>query len=514
MNHGTIAQLEKPHFRCDFNLFLMAKGTIVLVTVVLLSIGTPAYSQPALRPYRNDRLLIVPKAETRAKLDRTRKSRGHKLHSHFPELGVDVLELDGRTDPAILAKEYLAEDLVAFAEPDYRIYASDLPNDPGFTQCWGLNNLGVSGGLTNADIRAEVGWTSHHSAENVIVAVIDSGVRYTHEDLAANMWHNPGEIPDNGKDDDGNGIIDDVYGFNAFDRTNDPFDDCGHGTHVAGTIGAVGNNGKGIAGVCWNVKIMALKFMTSDGWGDTSDAIACIDYARKKGAKVINASWGSPDSSVALRTAINSARAAGIIFVVAAGNEFTDNDLTPSYPANIKLDNIISVAAINRRGQFDSSYSNWGRTTVDLAAPGTDIYSTAYRSDEDYEYMTGTSMATPHVTGAIALLRAAYPAESYTNIIKRLYGGVTKAPSLTGKCVTGGYLNMGNLFPPATPGIAAIKLTPTGDIQLELASTSQILETSTNLITWEPLSGARQISANVQLTSENGSRRFYRVRQP
>jgi subtilisin family serine protease len=495
----------------------MAKGSVITAFALVLTYAT-VYGQSVDRPYRNDRLLIFPKQDAQPSLEKVRQSRGHKVRAHFEDLGVDVLELDGRTDPAIVAKQYIDEGLVEFAEPDYRIHAADVPNDPGFSHCWGLNNVGSGGGVANADIRAELGWTSRHSAEDVVVAVIDSGVRYTHEDLAANMWHNPKEIPDNGKDDDGNGIIDDIYGYNAFDKTNDPWDDCGHGTHVAGTIGAVGNNGKGVAGVCWNVKIMALKFMASDGWGDTSDAIACINYARKNGAKVINASWGSPDSSVALRNAINAARSAGIIVVVAAGNESVNNDLNPSYPANISLDNIVAVAAINNRGELDD-YSNWGRTRVDLAAPGTGIYSTSFQGDDQYEYMTGTSMAAPHVTGAIALLRAAYPAENYLAIINRLYSGVAKSSSLNGKCVTGGSLNIANLFPApaaALAGISSIQLTANGDVQLQLAdgSSSEILETSIDLVTWQPLSGAKQVGANLQLTAQNGAHRFYRVRTP
>jgi len=267
---------------------------------------------------------------------------------------------------------------------------------------------------------------------------------------------------------------------------------------------------------------MALKFMDSEGWGDTSDAIACINYARKNGAKVINASWGSSASSTALRNAINSARTAGIIFVTAAGNDASNNDRVPSYPASFNLDNIISVAALDQDGNLDSSYSNWGAKSVDLAAPGTRIYSTSGSGDDQYQYMSGTSMATPHVTGAVALLRAAYPTESYTNIIKRLFAGVEKVPSLTGKCVTGGRLNISGLFPRvspssnATPALVGIELTSAQAIRLTLASGSsgQVVESSTNLLDWAPESGAVQNGNVVVRPFPAKARQFYRVRQP
>src|SRR5213082_2692118 len=256
------------------------------------------------------------------------------------------------------------------------------------------------------------------------------------------MWVNSGEIPGNGVDDDGDGYVDDVHGINAINNAGDPNDDHGHGTHVSGTIGAVGNNTVGIVGVCWKVQIMACKFLDSTGSGFISDAIKCMDYARSKGAKVINASWGSTSfNSQALHDAIDSLRQAGIIFVAAAGNSSQDNGVDPIYPASYDLDNIISVAATTRNDDL-AVFSNYGASTVDLGAPGDPIFSCWNGSDSDYQYFQGTSMAAPHVTGACALLMAHYPNDNYQQIINRILSNVDPLPALAGKCVSGGRLNL------------------------------------------------------------------------
>src|SRR5213082_1174594 len=256
------------------------------------------------------------------------------------------------------------------------------------------------------------------------------------------MWVNSGEIPGNGVDDDGDGYVDDVHGINAINNAGDPNDDHGHGTHVSGTIGAVGNNTVGIVGVCWKVQIMACKFLDSTGSGFNSDAIKCMDYARSKGAKVINASWGSTSfNSQALHDAIDTLRQAGIIFVAAAGNSSQDNGVDPIYPASYDLDNIISVAATTRNDDL-AVFSNYGASTVDLGAPGDPIFSCWNGSDSDYQYFQGTSMAAPHVTGACALLMAHYPNDNYQQIINRILSNVDPLPALAGKCVSGGRLNL------------------------------------------------------------------------
>src|SRR5439155_27108301 len=257
-----------------------------------------------------------------------------------------------------------------------------------------------------------------------------------------NMWVNPDEIPGNGLDDDGDGYVDDVHGINVIANTGDPNDDHGHGTHVSGTVGGVGNNSVGVVGVAWKVQIMACKFLDASGSGFISDAVKCIDYARSKGAKVINASWGSTSfTSQALHDAIDNLRQAGIIFVAAAGNSAQDNGVNPIYPASYNLDNIISVAATTRNDDL-AFFSNYGSTTVDLGAPGDPIFSCWNGSDSDYRYFQVTPMAAPHVTGACALLMAHYPNDNYQQIINRILSNVGRLPSLSGKCVSGGRLNL------------------------------------------------------------------------
>lgn len=484
-----------------------------LAVCVLLMVCTSAAERP---PYRPDRLLIKPLPGASAKLQSFQRAKSHRGKNVVDEPGgIQLVHLESGEDPLAAAEAYQASGLVEFAEPDYLLRASSLPSDPEFSEVWSLQ------GGTDYDTDAPDAWDVRTSAENVVVAVIDSGVRYTHEDLAENMWRNPNEI-ENGEDDDNNGVIDDLHGYNAIDRNGDPNDDNGHGTHVAGTIGAVGNNDKGIAGVCWKVKIMALKFMDAEGYGDTSDAIACINYARRYGARVINASWGSDYGSYSLRSAIANARNAGIIFVTAAGNESANNDLYPSYPANYSLNNIVSVAATDQSGGLDRYYSNFGARTVDLAAPGTEIYSTWNSADDAYLAISGTSMAAPHVTGAIALLQAAYPKERYTNILSRLYAATDKLPSLSKQTVTGGRLNIGKLFPKTN---LQLRLSWTGGDSAQIrAGTLRLtlpeethglrLESSPDLIQWLPVEPEPSTTSGEIELNPTESRRFYRLAVP
>ncbi len=331
---------------------------------------------------------------------------------------------------------------VEYAEPDYTVTATLIPNDTSFaTQQWDFNNTGQSGGRPDADIDAPEAWDVTTGTGATTVAVIDTGIDYNHPDLAANIWTNPGEIPGNGIDDDHNGYIDDVHGYDFVNNDGDPMDDHSHGTHCAGTIGAVGNNGVGVAGIDWNVKIMAVKFLNATGTGSIGNAILALNYAVMMGAKVSNNSWGGTGFSASLQNAITSARSSGHIFVAAAGNNATNNDTTPFYPASYTSDNVVAVAATDRTDAM-ASFSNYGATSVDLAAPGYSIYSTIPVSMGSYAYKSGTSMAAPHVTGAVALVSDLHPGWTYSQVIHQIFSSVDPLTSLTGKVATGGRLNI------------------------------------------------------------------------
>lgn len=343
---------------------------------------------------------------------------------------------------------------VEYAEPNHIYRASvAMPDDIYFGYLWGLHNTGQSGGVEGIDISALQAWDVTKGSSDVVVGVIDTGIDYQHQDLAANIWTNPGEVPGNDLDDDGNGFVDDIHGWNAESLNGDPFDDNDHGTHVAGTIGAVGNNGEGITGINWNVQLMALKFLDAGGSGYVSDAIDCINYAiemKQRGVnlRVLNASWGGPGFSRSLRDAIESAGDAGILFVAAAGNNGdgsedlgTDNDLAPIYPASYELSNVISVAAIDRRGRL-AAFSNYGASSVDVAAPGVSIASTI--PYDGYALFSGTSMATPHVSGVAALLASVQSDLSPNDLKNTILQGAVPLASLEHKTLTGGLLNAFN----------------------------------------------------------------------
>src|SRR5687767_112931 len=294
------------------------------------------------------------------------------------------------------------------------------PADPRFEEQWALSNSGQRGGKQGADINAMLAWATTTGNKDVVVAVLDSGVDYTHEDLAPNMWKRPVNIAP--YHDAELGSVNDEDGFNAIENESDPMDQNGHGTHCAGIIGAEGGNNLGITGVNWKVRIMPLKFMNAGGYGTTKDAIEAINYVidrKKKGVnvKVISASWGSTMRSSALEDVIKKAYEAGILFVAAAGNASTNNDRRPHYPSSYNVGNVISVAALDRHDQL-ASFSNWGEKHVAIAAPGVDILSTWLGNE--YEEKSGTSMATPMVAGVAALVAANEPKLSVDELRKRI----------------------------------------------------------------------------------------------
>lgn len=334
-----------------------------------------------------------------------------------------------------------ADPSIATCDPNHEIKASITPNDARFTQLWGLRN--TTGG---PDIAATSAWNvTTGSRTRSIVAVVDTGIDYTHPDLAANAWVNPNEIAGNGIDDDGNGYVDDVHGINAITSTGDPMDDNSHGTHVSGTIGAAGNNSTGVVGVNWEAQIIGAKFLDASGSGDLASEVRALNYVgdlkQYHGIDIVavNASYGSSSSSTAEYNAILRLRNLGILFMAAAGNDSANNDTTDSFPANFALDNIISVAAIDISGNL-ASFSNYGVSKVHIAAPGDGIVSTI--PGNRYASYSGTSMATPHVTGAAGLLKAAHPEYSMAQIRQQLLTYGTPYPTLAGVVATGKILNV------------------------------------------------------------------------
>ena len=329
-----------------------------------------------------------------------------------------------------------------FVEPDYLITVSGTPSDGAFVdgRLWGLRNTGQNGGVSGVDIDAVRAWDITTGSGNVVVAVIDTGIRYTHQDLQGQMWINEDEVAGNGVDDDNDGFVDNIYGIDAVNNDGDPMDDNSHGTHCAGTIGARANDAHPHVGVAWNVKLMACKFLSGAGWGYTSGAVQCVDWAVANGANILSNSWGGGGFSQALHDAISNAQDQGVLFVAAAGNSGANADEDPHYPSNYVLDNVISVAAMDRHGNL-ASWSNYGVESVDLAAPGVEIYSATADSDSAYANYSGTSMACPHAAGVSALLVARYPGISVAELRQRLLSTVVPMDSLNGKVATGGRVN-------------------------------------------------------------------------
>ncbi len=337
---------------------------------------------------------------------------------------------------------------IEYLEPNYIYKHNAISDDPSFGSLWGMQSA-ISTPANQFGSAATNAWNSGNvGSSSVYVGIIDEGYMYTHPDLAANAGVNPGEIAGDLYDNDGNGLVDDVYGWDFDGNNNTVFDGVGddHGTHVAGTIGAVGGNALGVAGVCWNVKILNAKFLGSSG-GTTANAIKAVDYftnLKVKGLNIVatNNSWGGGGFSQALLDAIVRANNAGVLFIAAAGNSSQNNDRRANYPSNYNSANVIAVASITNTGTL-SSFSNYGKTQVDLGAPGSAILSTVpTASGPGYASYSGTSMATPHVTGAAALYSASHPSATAAQIKSAILSTTIPTTSLNGKTVTGGRLNV------------------------------------------------------------------------
>lgn len=358
-----------------------------------------------------------------------------------------LLELNGREE-------------VEYAEYNYIYHktgwkSSVNANDPAFDKLWGLKNTGDNepkssgrnsspSGISGADINAEKAWGITKGDRRIKIAVIDTGVDYNHEDLKANMWVNTAEA--NGKpgvDDDGNGYIDDIHGYDFAGKDGDPMDGNGHGTHCAGTIAGVHNNGIGVTGVMGDAQIVAVKFLDDNGSGNTADAIMAINYATKVGVDIMSNSWGGGGRSQALEDAIKEARDAGIIFTAAAGNSATNNDSAAQYPANYDLENVISVAAHNYNDKL-ATFSCYGANTVHVAGPGRNIYSTI--PGNKYDVYSGTSMATPHITGVVGLYLAKYGKQDPASLRDRLMKTSVYSKNFGRRLIGGGRVDAYNFL--------------------------------------------------------------------
>lgn len=348
-----------------------------------------------------------------------------------------------------------ADPRVEYAEPNYLLQADRLPDDPRLPEQYALRNTGQTGGAAGADVDAARAWNIATGDPSVLLAVIDTGIDPAHPDLRDNLFVNAGEIAGNGVDDDGNGFVDDVTGWDFANGDNDPFDDSFHGTHVSGIAAAAGNNGRGIAGVAWRARILPVKFLAADGIGFSADAIRSIDYATLMGARILNSSWGGGAFSNAMFDTISAVDVAGVLFVAAAGNDTENIDIEPHYPASYDLPNLIAVAATDAEDRL-GTFSSYGAKAVLLGAPGAGILSTV--PGGGYDVVSGTSMAAPMVSGAAALLLSAEPGLTIPEIRARLASSARPVPALQGRTVSGGRLDLFRLLahpdtvPPAAVG--------------------------------------------------------------
>jgi thermitase len=407
------------------------------------------------RQFAPGRLLVAPAEHAAAgELGVVHRRLRTRVEHVVPGTRVRSVRVPPGLSVAEAAVRYERSGLVRFAEPDYVVRPTRvppvMPDDPDFARLYGMHNTGQTGGSPDADIDMPEAWALTTGTRGPVIAVLDTGVDIDHPDLTDNVWTNPGEIAGNRIDDDSNGFVDDVHGWDFVNDDNSVIDsvvDDLHGTHVAGTIAASGDNGVGVTGVAWRARLMPVKFIGPGRLGYVSDAIAALDYAVDNGARISNNSWGLEGSpSQALEEAIERASVAGHLVVAAAGNRGRDADVEPVYPAAFTGSNIISVAASDHRDLL-APYSNFGSRSVDLAAPGDRIFSTL--PGHDYGYSDGTSMATPHVAGAAALVWARRPALTLATVKNRLLGGVDRSPALV-STVSGGRLNVRRALGPAT----------------------------------------------------------------
>lgn len=392
-------------------------------------------------PHISGQLIVKFKPKTVRKMQNILSNIDAKIEHQFASEAVLVSFPNNKTKSELLEKAKILDQSgnVEYVEANTIIRAIEIPNDSSYSELWGMEK-----------IDAEKAWEIGKGSNRVLVGVIDTGLDYNHPDIRKNVWTNPGESgldengldkSKNGIDDDDNGYIDDFRGWDFVNNDNDPMDDNQHGTHCAGTIGAIGNNDKGVVGVNWEVSLVGIKFLSGSGTGSLADAVKSIDYATELGAFLTNNSWGGGGYSQAMYDAIERAEKADVLFVAAAGNSGTDNDDQAHYPSNYPLANVIAVAASTEDDKL-ASFSQYGFESVHLAAPGEDILSTV--PGGRYASFSGTSMATPHVAGAAALIKSLYPQLSGEEIKDKILKTTDPIQDFATKLLTGGRLNLYN----------------------------------------------------------------------
>lgn len=371
---------------------------------------------------------------------------GGKVLSLIPEQNLVVLKVSSSEKRSLVVSNLESRREVEFAEPNYIFRINKVSNDPLLGQLWGLKNTGAPDsrgqvGVAGIDVNAEAAWDIETGSKDVVIAVIDTGVDFNHQDIKDNMWVN--EIEKNGQpgvDDDANGIVDDIHGASFVEDTptGNPLDDHSHGTHCAGTIGGHGDNNLGVVGVNWNTRIMAVKFLGSGGSGSLDGAVKSINYATKMGARIMSNSWGGGPFTESLKLAIEDSHKAGALFVAAAGNDSNDNDVRPSYPASYQVPNVVSVAAIDNQGKL-ASFSSFGKNSVHIGAPGVNVLSSVLGNN--YQVYSGTSMATPHVSGVAGLVLSHSPNLTNIELRERLLATARPIASLKNKVSSKGMVN-------------------------------------------------------------------------
>ncbi len=426
----------------------MEKNYLRLIVLFIFLLLFSSYSK-AFSPVEGEVIVILKediRASTSTEHFRSISEENQLKIKRLNRLNILIIKsLDSRLKTKDLMKLLEGDPMVEKVEPNYRIKAaSTFPNDPDFPLQWALHNYGqnVNGfqGTVDADIDMPQAWDYSQCSDSIVVAVLDTGIDYTHPDITANIWKNTSELPDS-IDNDLNGYIDDFSGWDFVNNDNDPLDDNGHGTHVSGIIGAEGNNNIGITGVCWRIKIMTLKVLDANGSGSIANVLSAIDYAIDNRARIINASYVGTNYSQSEYDAIQKAKNSGILFVAAAGNNSTggiDIDQSPVYPASYNLSNIIVVAASDINDNI-AYFSNYGQLSVDVSAPGVNILSLG--PSLNYIYLSGTSMAAPHVTGLCALVWSIAPSLSLNEVKSIILNTVDIIDSQVSMTLTGGRIN-------------------------------------------------------------------------